>query len=79
MKDFVKELKGDVKFDIEPVEGVKMMSEDPLELCLNNIWRPTLTLIGKGEIPEFNESGTLLRKSTYFRMSMRLPPTLLPQ
>ncbi len=53
----MKDLDGKVDFGVDSLENVKLMSDDPLELILNNVWRPTLTLIGKEDIPEFNESG----------------------
>ena len=34
------------------LEGVDYMSQEPLELVLNNVWRPSLTLIGADEIPQ---------------------------
>jgi hypothetical protein len=50
-EDFVKELDGKVDFDMPILDGVDYMSKDPLELVLNNVWRPSLTLIGADELP----------------------------
>lgn len=32
------------------LDGVEYMSKDPLELVLNNVWRPSLTLIGSDDL-----------------------------
>lgn len=45
------------------------MSDDPKELILNNVWWPTLTVTGKGELPEYDEAGNFLWKSTYLAIS----------
>ena len=37
-----------------------------------------MTLIGQGGFPDSNKSIELLRKTSQFRLSMRLPPTLNP-
>ena len=43
---------------------------------MNRIWRPQLTLIGMDGVPNVKNSGNVLRPSTTFRFSLRLPPTM---
>ncbi len=57
------------------VSGGKTVSEDALELLLNNYWRPTLSIIGGEGLPLPAEAGNVLRKSTTLTLSFRLPPT----
>ncbi|GAA3533872.1 M20/M25/M40 family metallo-hydrolase [Amycolatopsis ultiminotia] len=57
------------------VSGGKTVSEDALELLLNNYWRPTLSIIGGEGLPLPAEAGNVLRQSTTLTLSFRLPPT----
>ncbi|WP_134664261.1 MULTISPECIES: M20/M25/M40 family metallo-hydrolase [unclassified Amycolatopsis] len=57
------------------VSGGKTVSEDALELLLNNYWRPTLSIIGGEGLPLPAEAGNVLRQSTTITLSFRLPPT----
>jgi len=64
------------KFPFQP--GVRPVSNDPLELLLNNTWRPTLSITGAEGIPSFPDAGNVQRPYTALRLSLRLPPTLSP-
>ncbi|MEA5445535.1 M20 family metallopeptidase [Gammaproteobacteria bacterium AB-CW1] len=55
--------------EMEPV------SDKPLELLLNNSWRPTLSVTGVDGIPDFANAGNVLRPYTAVKLSFRLPPT----
>ncbi|QRP46186.1 M20/M25/M40 family metallo-hydrolase [Amycolatopsis sp. FDAARGOS 1241] len=57
------------------VSGGRTMSEDALELLLNNYWRPTLSIIGADGFPLPADAGNVLRQSTTLTLSFRLPPT----
>ncbi|MFF0149146.1 M20/M25/M40 family metallo-hydrolase [Amycolatopsis sulphurea] len=57
------------------VSGGKTVSEDALELLLNNYWRPTLSIIGGDGLPLPADAGNVLRQSTTLTLSFRLPPT----
>lgn len=57
------------------VPGARPVSEDDVELILNNTWRPTLSVIGAAGLPDVGEAGNVLRTSTTLRLSFRLPPT----
>ncbi|WP_033289944.1 M20/M25/M40 family metallo-hydrolase [Amycolatopsis jejuensis] len=72
----VAEVAGDAMRTAFPlVSGGRTMSEDALELLLNNGWRPTLSIIGGDGLPLPAEAGNVLRQSTTLTLSFRLPPT----
>ncbi|WP_040925944.1 M20/M25/M40 family metallo-hydrolase [Saccharomonospora marina] len=51
------------------------VTDDEVELVLNNSWRPTLSVIGASGLPEPAEAGNVLRRATTLALSFRLPPT----
>jgi len=55
--------------------GVRTISDDDLELTLNNTWRPTLSVTGAAGLPEPDSAGNVLRPFTTLCLSFRLPPT----
>ncbi|WP_179772575.1 M20/M25/M40 family metallo-hydrolase [Amycolatopsis endophytica] len=55
--------------------GMTPVSDDELELLLNQSWRPTLSVIGGAGFPEPANAGNVLRSSTTLALSFRLPPT----
>jgi acetylornithine deacetylase/succinyl-diaminopimelate desuccinylase-like protein len=57
------------------VEGSRPVSDDDLQLLLNNSWRPTLSVIGATGFPEPANAGNVLRDSSTLALSFRLPPT----
>src|SRR5437764_404997 len=67
---------GDEVFDRFPfVPGMRPVSTDPLELILNNTWRPALAIIGAAGLPLPADGGNVLRPKTSLKLSLRLPPT----
>ena len=52
------------------------IDDDPVELTLNNTWRPTLSITGVEGIPSLGNAGNTLRPSTALKLSFRLPPML---
>ena len=58
------------------LDGVQPLHPDFTEIYLNSVWRPMLCVIGATGFPEHSTSGNVLRPSTSFRLSLRLPPTL---
>jgi len=52
------------------------LSPDPLELLLNNTWRPSLCVTGAAGIPNLDSAGNVLRPGTALKLSFRLPPSL---
>nr|WP_110080628.1 M20/M25/M40 family metallo-hydrolase [Actinokineospora spheciospongiae] len=55
--------------------GARPVSDDEVELVLNNSWRPTLSVIGAAGFPEPVDAGNVLRPFTTLTLSFRLPPT----
>jgi acetylornithine deacetylase/succinyl-diaminopimelate desuccinylase-like protein len=60
------------------LDGMSAVSDDDVELMLNNSWRPTLSVIGGAGFPPPPEAGNVLRPETTFTLSFRLPPTADP-
>ncbi|NIH86162.1 M20/M25/M40 family metallo-hydrolase [Amycolatopsis granulosa] len=66
---------GATKGSFPLVPGMRPVSDDELELLLNQSWRPTLSVIGAAGLPEPANAGNVLRESTTLALSFRLPPT----
>lgn len=59
-----------------PLAGqTRPVTDDEVELLLNNTWRPTLSVIGASGVPEPDDAGNVLREETTLVLSLRLPPT----
>jgi acetylornithine deacetylase/succinyl-diaminopimelate desuccinylase-like protein len=56
--------------------GMRPEHDDPLELLLNNAWRPSLATVGLGGAPDVGNAGNTLRPGTRAKLVFRLPPTL---
>tara|TARA_B100000953_G_scaffold295944_1_gene287851 strand:+ start:209 stop:1621 length:1413 start_codon:yes stop_codon:yes gene_type:complete len=56
-------------------ENTKPVTNNLVELILNRSWRPALSYLGAGGLPEINDAGNVLRPFTSIKLSMRLPPT----
>jgi acetylornithine deacetylase/succinyl-diaminopimelate desuccinylase-like protein len=56
------------------VPGLEPVSDDPVELLLNNTWRPTLCVVGQEGVPDLRVAGNVLRAYTRLKLSLRLPP-----
>jgi acetylornithine deacetylase/succinyl-diaminopimelate desuccinylase-like protein len=61
--------------DIPFARGVSAAASDPVELILNNTWRPTLTVTGADGLPESKLAPGVLRPATALRLSFRTPPS----
>lgn len=46
------------------------------ELMLNRTWRANMAVVGAEGMPPIKDAGNVLRPSTSFRISLRIPPTL---
>ena len=56
-------------------EGVKYMNEDKLvEMYLDNVWRPNVSITGAEGLPPMADAGNVVRSHTKVRISMRLSP-----
>ena len=56
--------------------GVQPVSNDPIELLINNSWRPTLAVTGADGLPPVVSAGNVLLPELAFKLSLRLPPTV---
>lgn len=54
------------------------VDDDPVELLLNNTWRPTLSVTGADGLPAIGSAGNTLRPWTALKLSFRLSPTVDP-
>ncbi len=50
------------------------LSDSPVELVLNNTWRPTLAVTGAAGLPAMENAGNVLLPRVEFKLSFRLPP-----
>ncbi len=72
----VAKILGDEVFDRFPlVPGMRPVRTEPLELILNNTWRPALAITGAAGLPLPADGGNVLRPKTSLKLSLRLPPT----
>lgn len=68
---------GDIVFRKYPfIEGTRAMVDGGAEALLNHTWRPALSVIGADGLPPIADAGNVLRPSTSFMLSLRLPPTV---
>lgn len=58
--------------------GTHATSEDPTELLLNKTWRPALAVTAADGLPAPGNAGNVLRPQTSLRLSVRIPPGVLP-
>lgn len=66
---------GAVEAMLPLVPGVRLVTDDEVELRLNGSWRPTLSVIGAAGLPAPVDAGNVLRPYTTLCLSFRLPPT----
>jgi acetylornithine deacetylase/succinyl-diaminopimelate desuccinylase-like protein len=71
-----KVLGGAIVDDFPLLDDVHVLAEDPVELLLNNSWRPALTVIGQDGMPSVTQGGNVLLAELTYKLSLRLPPTL---
>ena len=57
------------------VSGMRPVCDDPVELLLNNTWRPALAITGAAGLPLPGDGGNVVRPQTTLKLSLRLPPT----
>jgi acetylornithine deacetylase/succinyl-diaminopimelate desuccinylase-like protein len=57
------------------VPGARPLSDSPVELVLNNTWRPTLAVTGAAGLPALENAGNVLLPRVALKLSFRLPPT----
>ena len=64
---------------VKNLDGVKYLADDLTELYLNGTWRATMCIVGQTGLPLHATAGNVLRDTTTFRISCRLPPTKIPE
>jgi acetylornithine deacetylase/succinyl-diaminopimelate desuccinylase-like protein len=69
-------LGGAIIEDFPLLEGVQVLAEDPVELLLNNSWRPALAVTGQDGMPSVAQAGNVVIPQLTCKLSLRLPPTL---
>ncbi len=57
------------------VPGARPLSDSPVELALNNTWRPTLAVTGAAGLPALENAGNVLLPRIELKLSFRLAPT----
>ena len=66
---------GDSVFTKFPfLDGVRPITEDPVEAILARTWRPSLEVTGADGLPATKDAGNVLRTSTTLALSIRVPP-----
>jgi acetylornithine deacetylase/succinyl-diaminopimelate desuccinylase-like protein len=71
-----KALGGAVAGKLPWAQGVKPISNDPVELIINSTWRATLAVTGADGLPPVGSAGNVLLPELSFKLSLRLPPTI---
>ena len=62
--------------DFPLLDTVHLLADDPIELLLNNTWRPALAVTGQDGMPSVEKAGNVLLPQLAYKLSLRLPPTL---
>ncbi len=57
------------------VPGARPLTDAPVELVLNNTWRPTLAITGAAGLPALENAGNVLLPRIDLKLSFRLPPS----
>ena len=55
---------------------IKTISNDYFESVINITWKSSIVVTGISGFPEAEIAGNILRKSTFCRLSIKIPPTL---
>ncbi|MDA8348041.1 MAG: M20/M25/M40 family metallo-hydrolase [Pseudomonadota bacterium] len=59
-------------------QGVRAVSDDPVELLINSSWKSTLSVTGADGLPPTLSAGNVLLPALTLKLSLRLPPTCEP-
>lgn len=62
--------------DFPLLDTVHVLADNPVELLLNNSWRPALAITGQDGMPSVTQAGNVLLPHLSYKLSLRLPPTL---
>ncbi len=56
------------------VDGLRLLAADPVDRLAARTWGAALEVVGAGGLPAPRDAGNVLRPSTTFKVSLRLPP-----
>ena len=76
VKETAKVLKGSFVAGYPWVQGMRPVVRDTSVLLTNRTWRPALSVVGAGGLPDLQSAGNVLRPSTTLKLSIRVPPTV---
>jgi len=76
VKAMVKALGNEVYNTLPWVAGAGPITNDKVEMVINNTWRPMLSIVGADGLPAVKDGGNVLRPYTTVKLSLRIPPTL---
>ena len=68
-------LGGDAAGKFPFAAGMRPVTDDVVQLLLNNTWRPALATTGAAGLPLPADGGNVLRPETTLKLSLRVPPT----
>jgi acetylornithine deacetylase/succinyl-diaminopimelate desuccinylase-like protein len=71
-------LGADIAGKLPFVPGARALSDAPVELLLNNTWRPTLAVTGAAGLPALEDAGNVLLPRVALKLSFRMSPTADP-
>ncbi len=61
------------------LQGVRALSDDPVELLINSTWKAALSITGADGLPPAVSAGNVLLPALTLKLSLRLPPTCDPR
>ncbi len=68
---------GDEVYNTLPwVAGAGPITNDKVEMVMNNTWLPMLSVVAADGLPAVKDGGNVLRPYTTIKLSLRIPPTL---
>ena len=68
---------GDEVYNTLPwVAGAGPITNDKVEMVMNNTWLPMLSVVAADGLPGVKDGGNVLRPYTTIKLSLRIPPTL---
>lgn len=62
--------------EMPTLDGLELMGKDGADRILARTWKPTLSVVGMGGIPQPEIAGNVLRPYTEAVLSLRLPPSV---
>ena len=76
IKAMVNTLGNEVYNTLPWVAGAGPITNDKVEMVMNNTWLPMLSVVAADGLPAVKDGGNVLRPYTTIKLSLRIPPTL---